>query len=334
MARMLQALKNLEARSPRPAPGKVAKKAIDTPRSEPAITIAVQAPAPWSPPAADAAAEPSIKVRPTRRADAPPPPATSAPVAEPAPALPTAKEAEPVIPAPDVQKLAVVAPALSLPLATERAGGTRMRPPCNFERLAQRMLSDPVRSKPLMQLAERLRQDAEQTACKTLALVGVGSSSSTHPTLFYAAALLAGSASGAALLIDADVARRPLSEALEYGEKQGLGELLGGEGSLESFELPTAVNRLSFLPAGRQRHLDISTAGPRLQQLAEQVAARFTLVLLDAGRTDSVSASTVARVADATYFVVQLGGVDTSEAQAALRDFRAAGARVLGCIAT
>ena len=42
----------------------------------------------------------------------------------------------------------------------------------------------------------------------------------------------------------------------------------------------------------------------------------------------------LARLADATYFVVQLGAVETSEAQAALRDFRAASARVLGCIAT
>ena len=67
-----------------------------------------------------------------------------------------------------------------------------------------------------------------KSACLNLALavVGVGPMSATHPSLFYAATLLAASAPLGALLIDADLARRPLSEALEYGDKPGLAELL------------------------------------------------------------------------------------------------------------
>ena len=56
-------------------------------------------------------------------------------------------------------------------------------------------------------------------------------------------------------------------------------------------------------------------------------------LLIDGGRATDSSASTLARMADATYLVVQLGTVEASEAQSALAALRAAGARVLGCIA-
>jgi Mrp family chromosome partitioning ATPase len=195
-------------------------------------------------------------------------------------------------------------------------------------------LSDPVGSQPQIQLAERLRRDADQTDSQTLVLVGVGQQSATHETLLFAATLLAESAPGKVLLIDADLARRPLSEALDYGQQPGLAELLRGDESWGDRYCPTAVANLSFLPAGLLRHADLSTAGPRLEQLLQLFSAGFSYVLLDAGQTSDLAASVLARLADATYFVVQLGTVETNEAQAALRDFRAAGARVLGCIAT
>jgi Mrp family chromosome partitioning ATPase len=94
------------------------------------------------------------------------------------------------------------------------------------------------------------------------------------------------------------------------------------------------VGRLSFLPAGLARHTDLSAAGPRLEETLERLTAEFSCLLIDGGRTGDLAATALARQADATYLVVQLGAVETSEAQAALRDFRAAGARVLGSIAT
>jgi len=57
-------------------------------------------------------------------------------------------------------------------------------------------------------------------------------------------------------------------------------------------------------------------------------------VLIDGGRTPDRGVSALAPLADATYFVVQLGAVETFAAQAALRELRSLGARVLGSIAT
>jgi Mrp family chromosome partitioning ATPase len=202
-----------------------------------------------------------------------------------------------------------------------------------MEHAVHRMLSDPHRAQPFEQLAERLLRDAEQTHSKTLLLVGVGEESSTHETLVHAAALLA-EKKGSVLIIDADLARRPLSEGLEYGQERGVAELVQGDDAHRQRCLPTALAGLSVLPAGLVRHVDLSTAATRMEELLRKTASEFSLVLLDGGRTGDLPAATLARLTDATYFVVQLGAVEASQAQAALRDFRAAGARVLGAIAT
>jgi Mrp family chromosome partitioning ATPase len=94
----------------------------------------------------------------------------------------------------------------------------------------------------------------------------------------------------------------------------------------------TATANVLFLPAGRLPHVDLSVSS--VEELLPQMVEEFACVLIDAGRTCDPAAASLARVADATYFVVQLGAIETNEAQAALRDFRAAGARVLGAIAT
>jgi Mrp family chromosome partitioning ATPase len=207
------------------------------------------------------------------------------------------------------------------------------RSACEIERLVRRTLSDPVRATPLVALVDRLRQDMQQTAAKTLTFVGVGQST-THEALLYAATLLAEQGSGKVLLVDADLSRRRLTEALEYEQERGLSEQLGDESSAGDVCRPTAVEKLSFLSAGLSKGLDISAAGSRWGRILGQLTAGFDCVLIDVGRTSDPAASTLARIADAAYLVVQLGTVETSEAQAALADFRAAGARVLGCIAT
>jgi Mrp family chromosome partitioning ATPase len=354
---MLQALKNLEARSVRPGPSRAAAKGAvavaDVPRNEPAMTITVDPPAAGLHNALGEATteEPTAKVRPTRRPDAPPlappSPAVIQPVAAPPPAAqhefasslldkPVAETISLAARSPLAAEPLAIAPPATAPLlpAAPSSSQSKKGLPCRFERLVRQTLSDPIRSEPLVQMAARMRQDAERTVSKTLAAIGVGASGGAYQPLVYTATLLAATAPRGVLLIDADLARRPLSEALEHGDKPGLAELLKGEELLGRHCLPTAVEQLSILPAGRLRHLDVSAVGPRLEQLLSQLADRFSLVLVDAGRTGDLSASVLARLADATYFVVQLGTVETSEAQAALREYRAAGARVLGCIAT
>ena len=86
-------------------------------------------------------------------------------------------------------------------------------------------------------------------------------------------------------------------------------------------------NELENLP-------DPAAVANRLASLVQSLEEEFRLVILDGGRTTDRAAAPLARLCDATYFVVHLGDTESSQAQRALRDFRATGARLLGCIAT
>jgi Mrp family chromosome partitioning ATPase len=354
MSRMLQALKNLESRTARPT-------SVGGP---PARSAANSAPPPVHDPLPDSAAAqtadppidedaPRVLTRPVRRSEPPamvpqcpsvvvemaaaPEGPAVAPVfvseaAAPFVTPPLEREGDARVEAPIPRIVAALSEhrPIALRRAQPRFSGQNVSP---LERSIHRLLGDPVRARPLVDLAERLHRDADQTVSKTLLVVGVGPGSSTHETLLYTAAILA-ERMGRVLLMDADLARRPLSEGLEFGHETGLSELLGNRETPRERCRPCALAGLSLLPAGLLRNVDLATAGPRAEEVLRQLAAEFSLVLIDGGRSGDLAATTLARLADATYFVVQLGTVEASQAQAALRDFRAAGARVLGCIAT
>jgi Mrp family chromosome partitioning ATPase len=356
MARMLQALKNLEARSPRPAAEPASKSAGTPPegKTEGGRGGEIERRSDDQRPSSSASVTPAINplpsvegatglVRPARRSDAPPlmvPAAKTeiakvepiAAAASPSPLqLLAAGRTEIVAGSPGDQN-----PFLSpLPKSEEtvkRAAPTATRPPTSFERLVARTLSDPSTGRPLRELVDRLRRDLEQTGSRTVAVVGVGEPSGARDAIAYAARLLAEKLPGPVLVVDADLARRPLTAAFEYGEEPGLAELVSAEQRTNKPYQLTAIANVSFLPAGRLPQADLSTV--RGEQLLQQLGEEFACVLIDGGRTSDTAAFSLARVADATYFIVKLGAVETNEAQAALRDFRAAGARVLGAIAT
>jgi len=351
MARMLQALKNLEARSAKtPGQGWLAHLSEKPPQPEPqSATLVMRPVVELERQSAAQVAEPAaIPTRPLRRPEvALTVPEVEAPsvsqlpqewesAAEPMAGLATPKRTE---------SKAAVDLGISKTTNAEPSKAGELygrqerlphysRNPSSLERQVRRTLSDPVRSQPLVQLADRLRRDAEQTASKTLLFVGVGEESRAHEALLYAAALLAERPGEQVLLVDADLARRALTDGLEQGQMPGLAELLRGDGAVRERCQIAALPGLSLLPAGLLRHVDLSAAGSRLEAVLRQAAENHSLVLIDGGRSGDLAATALARLADATYFVVQLGAVETSEAQAALRDFRAASARVLGCIAT
>jgi Mrp family chromosome partitioning ATPase len=207
------------------------------------------------------------------------------------------------------------------------------RPPTGAERAVRRTLGEPHRRQPPADLAARLRQDAHKTGSRTFVLAGIGAESSTHETALHVASLLA-EEGGRVLLIDGDLARRLLSTDLDYLQEPGLSNFSRDSTALGDLLQPTGQSGLSFLPVGTQRFADLDASADVLVRSVGQLAAHYDLVLVDGGRTGDSSLPTLARLCDATYVVVQLGAVEASQAQQALRGLRAAGARVLGCIAT
>jgi Mrp family chromosome partitioning ATPase len=125
-----------------------------------------------------------------------------------------------------------------------------------------------------------------------------------------------------------------LSEGLEYGRCAGLSELLAGKIEITTSFQPMAAKVLSFLPVGQAPRPAGSRAADALEAAIRKWKIDFDCLLIDAGNADGDLASALAEAADATYLVVELGAVEANAAQVALARLRAAGARVLGCIAT
>jgi Mrp family chromosome partitioning ATPase len=208
------------------------------------------------------------------------------------------------------------------------------RPACELERRVKRAISDPVHCRPIVDLIERLLRDMEQSESKALAFVGLGTSEDLHTAALHAATLLAENRSKKVLLIDGDLARRSLTVGLEYGDVPGFSEILRGTSEMNDALQPTAVSGLSFLAAGQSSLVPASDAAESLEKLLGWVKGNFDCVLIVAGDAGGSSAPALASGSDATYLVVELGAVEMNAAQAALAQLRAAGARVLGCIAT
>src|SRR4029079_738988 len=162
MARMLQALKNLEARSPeRPAPKQVAAppKAVAERVVEP--IVAPSAPSPPLP-----AVTESIEALAGQLAS------LEIPVSDPPGRFEWGKfSASPISSPPPTP--------VSDTVGRQPSQESDCRAACEIERRVRRTLSERVQSKPLVELADRLRQDMQQTAARTVSLVGVGQSA-TH----------------------------------------------------------------------------------------------------------------------------------------------------------
>lgn len=202
-----------------------------------------------------------------------------------------------------------------------------------LERSVRASLSEPERARALAEMAECLGREATQGGSKSALLIGVGLTCGVHETLLAIAAVLA-EQRGEVVVVDANLATGALSRGMEAEQEPGLVELLRSKDAPRQCCRPTAFPGLSVLPTGQIRPLDLSSAGPRLEEIMRQLSEEFSLVLVEGGRSGDPTTPALARLCDATYFVVQLGVVEANEAQATLRDYRAMGARVLGCIAT
>ncbi len=202
-----------------------------------------------------------------------------------------------------------------------------------LERTVRRTLADPTRSQPFRDLAERLWSDLSPSASRTVLLTGIGPASETHDVVLHAAAVLA-ERGESILVVDADAAHRTLTCQLDLSDARGLVEAIDSGDAATSLVQPMTLDGLSVLPFGKARLRDVAESANRLAAALQSLESEYRLVLIDGGRSSELAAATLARLCDATYFVIRLGETEAALAQAAVRDFRAAGARVLGCIAT
>ncbi|MEX2025721.1 MAG: hypothetical protein WEH44_00445, partial [Pirellulaceae bacterium] len=194
-------------------------------------------------------------------------------------------------------------------------------------------LAHPSRSVPYRELADRLTQDLRQLSGRCLLFSGIGPASHGDDLLAHLGTLMAED-DAEVLLVDADFTRARLSVGLGALKETGLRELMEHAGRGDELILPTLLPNVSLLPAGRKALSDSLGVVDHLAQLLALLEERFALIVIDGGIHTHALAPSLARLCDATYFVVRLGATDARTAATALKVFRGCGARVMGCVAT
>ncbi|MFN0019899.1 MAG: hypothetical protein ACKVP0_16705 [Pirellulaceae bacterium] len=209
--------------------------------------------------------------------------------------------------------------------------GIPARTPTLFEHRIRESLLHPARSRPFAELVERLRQDFRGNKERSLLFTGIGLASRGDEMLAHVAALFAEQGEKV-LLVDADFERTGLSAGFGAGTLGGLQNAIAAPRNWRDHLLTTSFPNLAFLPAGRG-NVTVAGAADTLASLIPRLESEFPLVLIDGGQSSGSILTPLARSCDATYFVIRLGATDAKEAQGALKSFRAAGARVMGCVA-
>lgn len=136
------------------------------------------------------------------------------------------------------------------------------------------------------------------------------------------------------VLVDGDLRRPCLLEALQPPQPFGLSDHLVGEVGLEDVVQPTSYPMLHFVPAGRTAPNPAELLGSdRMRQFLAQMRERFDVVVLDSPPALAVTdAAVLARQCDGVVLVVNPQTTHRDAAVRARRQLESLGAKVLGFV--
>lgn len=138
----------------------------------------------------------------------------------------------------------------------------------------------------------------------------------------------------ATLLVDCDLRKRSLAERLGVQPDAGIVAVANGEVSLANAVVPTKTDNLFFLDSETlfERSVEFLVSDG-FRHVVELARERFELVVLDTSPLEAfVDAAEISRVADGTILVIRQNKTHRSDAAAAARQLKDAGARIVGCV--
>jgi Mrp family chromosome partitioning ATPase len=139
---------------------------------------------------------------------------------------------------------------------------------------------------------------------------------------------------GEVLAVDGNLRNPGLAAHLGVGAVHGLHDVLIGTARWSDLVRPTAVPRLSVLPAGRPCARGQFTGGTLAwPPLLEELGSQYRLVLLDTASLANPESVPLGACCDGTYLVVGLGRATRRMLRQAARVIQDCQGRLLGCVA-
>lgn len=136
------------------------------------------------------------------------------------------------------------------------------------------------------------------------------------------------------IVVDADMRRPRMHEALGRSQEPGLSNVLVGEASLDDATRPTSVPNLTLLAAGHIPPNPVELlCSPRYAELIAELKRRYDWVVIDAPPVMPVTdAAVVANASSGVIFVVGAEMTPRQTAATAVEQLRSANARFIGAV--
>jgi Mrp family chromosome partitioning ATPase len=168
----------------------------------------------------------------------------------------------------------------------------------------------------------------------TILFAGAGSSSHVADVSGYVAKQLTEQCQSEVILVDADAADRVLTQRFAAATEKGLVEALQDGTPAARFVVSTAIARMSFLAFGESLITRRTVPAQAARDAVAEWKANYRYAVVSAGATHTELTNLLARHCDGTYLVVQLGRADRLQTAYIGQTLTAAGARLLGSVAT
>ncbi|MHB8970840.1 MAG: P-loop NTPase family protein [Pirellulaceae bacterium] len=168
----------------------------------------------------------------------------------------------------------------------------------------------------------------------TILFTGSGSSSHVADVAGQLAKQMTTECRSDVMLVDADAGQKVLSQRFAAASEKGLVDALQADTSAGRFAVSTAVPRMSFLAFGESLAWRRGVAHDAVRDVVAQWKRQYRYTVIAAGNELNRLTGLLARHCDATYLVVQLGQAEKHQTSQLARELIAAGARLLGSVAT
>jgi len=186
---------------------------------------------------------------------------------------------------------------------------------------------------PFRELAQKVLAQRSPGPAGAILFTSPGDGEGTTSTLASLAVVLAETAEVEIAAVDANLQNPALGNRLGIWAGRGLVDVLAGEADWRELVRRTSVPRLSVLPAGPlPADHDCLPTESKLALVLDALRACYHLVLIDAPSLAYPEVAPWSRLCDGTYLVAQLGQTGRRAARRAVRLIDRHGGRVLGCV--
>jgi tyrosine-protein kinase Etk/Wzc len=136
------------------------------------------------------------------------------------------------------------------------------------------------------------------------------------------------------LLADCDLRRGRLHNVFRVAREPGMTQFLAGQASLEEVVRESAIERLSFVPAGTFPPNPSELLGSaRTHALIDEISKKYDIVILDTPPVHVAGdALILGTIADGVILVLRAGNTERGAAQHAMQRLTNVGARVVGAV--